>query len=213
MKLRAAIRVLTPIAVMILVVSLLLSYYRGIRNLPGARMDVTTEMTSVELTLNKQPLPKTLNTPHILISKKRRRLELYDAGILLRVYRIALGHSPVADKIREGDGATPEGTFYVCTKNPESRYHRFIGISYPNTEDAARGLRSGLIDTTQYRKLTSALERGRRPAWDTPLGGKLGLHGGGNSRDWTLGCVALTDEASEELFEIIPYGTPVTIRP
>ena len=92
-------------------------------------------------------------------------------------------------------------------RGAEEALHRLVEL------DAARGLRSGLIDATQYRKLTSALERGKRPAWDTPLGGKLGIHGGGNSRDWTLGSVALTDEASEELFEIIPYGTPVTIRP
>ncbi len=68
----------------------------------------------------------------------------------MRTYRVGLGFSPVADKQREGDGATPEGEFYVFVKNDKSAYYLSLGVSYPNVEDAERGLRDGLITKAQY---------------------------------------------------------------
>ena len=70
-----------------------------------------------------------------------------------------------------------------------------------------------LINAAQYSQIRQAVEQGKRPPWSTKLGGQIGIHGGGTSRDWTAGCVALTDEAVEELFEAIPYGTVVVIKP
>jgi murein L,D-transpeptidase YafK len=163
--------------------------------------------------VNDRALPEKLGAPHIVIYKSRRRLELYDGEQLLRTYQVALGRQPLGDKLKEGDGATPEGTFYVCTKNAKSRYDRFVGVSYPNAEDGARGLRAGLISAAQNHQIRQAMERGVRPPWDTKLGGQIGIHGGGVARDWTQGCVAVTDEAIEELFEVIPYGTVVAIKP
>ena len=96
--------------------------------------------------LQSQPVQK----PRIVIYKSARKLEFYSDKALLHTYRIGLGFSPVADKLREGDGATPEGDFYVFVKNNKSAYYLSLGVSYPNVEDAARGLRDGLITKAQH---------------------------------------------------------------
>ena len=86
-----------------------------------------------------------IEKPRIVVYKRERKLELYSNKTLIRTYRVGLGFSPVADKMREGDGATPEGEFYIFVKNNKSAYYLSLGVSYPNVEDAERGLRDGLI--------------------------------------------------------------------
>ena len=214
MKLKRTIRTIAPIAAMMVAGVVLSDTYRGLKELPPkARTEMVTPLTGTETTVNDKALPEKLAVPEIVIYKSRRRLELYDGQTLLRVHRIVLGGQPVGDKKREGDGATPEGTFFVCTKNAQSRYDRFLGLSYPNVEDAARGLKAGLISQAQFGVIKKAMEQGVRPPWDTKLGGQIGMHGGGVERDWTQGCIALTDEAIEEMFDAVPYGTVVVIKP
>jgi len=132
---------------------------------------------------------------------------------LVKVYRIALGTNPVDAKRTEGDGCTPEGAYCVCTKNERSRYHLFLGLSYPNAADAARGRRAGLIPRAQHRAITEAITSGRRPPWKTRLGGEIGLHGAGSGTDWTAGCVALSNADIEELFLLLDLGDQVVIEP
>ncbi len=84
-------------------------------------------------------------------------------------------------------------------------------LSYPNAEDAARGLAAGLITRAQHQAIASAIKAGRMPPQDTPLGSWIEIHGRGSSRDWTLGCVALDDGDMRELFEACPVGTAVII--
>ncbi|HKP81840.1 MAG TPA: L,D-transpeptidase family protein, partial [Pyrinomonadaceae bacterium] len=91
-----------------------------------------------------------IEKPRIVVYKSARKLELYSDQTLVRTYRVGLGFSPVPDKQREGDGATPEGDFYIFVKNNKSAYYLSLGVSYPNTEDAARGLRDGLITKAQH---------------------------------------------------------------
>jgi murein L,D-transpeptidase YafK len=99
-------------------------------------------------------------------------------------------------------------------KNPTSRYHRSLGISYPSEEDADRGLAAGLITKREHRSIVAAIRQMQRPPWRTALGGEIGIHGRGADRgDWTQGCIALEDEGAEELFLAIPLGTPVEILP
>ena len=129
------------------------------------------------------PLPDA----RIVIIKSQRRLLLYSGDEIVRTYPVGLGFEPVADKIREGDGATPEGIFHVCRKNPKSRFLLSLGLSYPSREDAQRGLDSGLISNEQFRAVTQALDEGRCPPWNTPLGGEIFIHGRGSATDWTLG--------------------------
>jgi murein L,D-transpeptidase YafK len=126
---------------------------------------------------------------------------------------VGLGRDPEGDKIRQGDGRTPEGSFYVCVKNPDSNYYLSLGLSYPNKEHAERGLRNELITRAQYDQIMNAIKAKARPPWDTMLGGEVFIHGRGSNSDWTLGCVALEDDDMKELFDAIPKGTPVFIEP
>jgi murein L,D-transpeptidase YafK len=154
-----------------------------------------------------------ISDPHIVVYKKARKLELYSGKNLLRSWRVGLGFNPVADKQREGDGATPEGEFYVFVKNSKSAYYLSLGVSYPNAEDAARGLRDGLITKAQRVAIVEAIRKKKAPPQYTKLGGLIYIHGHGAGSDWTLGCVALENEHMKELYDAVSVGTPVTIKP
>jgi murein L,D-transpeptidase YafK len=158
------------------------------------------------------PLALPLVNPRIVVTKSRRSLQLYSAGKVARTYRVALGLSPVEDKIRAGDRRTPEGDFYICIKNSHSQFYLSLELSYPNQKHAERGLRDGLITRAQYNQIVSALNRKRVPPQNTRLGGELFIHGNGSRSDWTWGCVALDDKDIRELFDAVPAGTPVTIQ-
>lgn len=131
----------------------------------------------------------------------------------MRTYRIGLGLSPTGDKVREGDRRTPEGDFYIFTRNNKSAFYLSLGISYPNAAHAERGLRDGLINRTQYAAIIRALKAKKTPPQNTLLGGDIYIHGNGARSDWTWGCVALEDTDIRELFDAVPVGTPVTIHP
>ena len=151
--------------------------------------------------------------PRIVVYKQQRKLEFYSDQKLLRTYRVALGFNPVPDKQREGDGATPEGDFYIFVKNNKSAYYLSLGISYPNAEDAERGFRDGLINKTQRDDILEAIKRKTAPPQYTPLGGLIYIHGNGAGKDWTWGCVALENADIKELYDAVVIGTPVTIKP
>lgn len=161
---------------------------------------------------NREP-KLTLKEPRIVIHKSGRKLELFDGGALVRSYKIGLGFNPVSDKNREGDGATPEGEFYIFVKNAKSAYYLSLGISYPNIEDAERGLRDKLITKAQYKSIVDAIKRRVGPPQKTKLGGLIYIHGNGSASDWTWGCVALENEDMKELYDAVSIGTPVTITP
>jgi murein L,D-transpeptidase YafK len=154
-----------------------------------------------------------LKNPRIVVLKSKRRLELYSDGVMVRDYKVGLGLNPVPDKKRQGDRATPEGDFYVFTKNGKSAFYLSLGISYPNAEDAERGLRDSLISRAQHDAIVNALKRKATPPQNTALGGDIYIHGNGASSDWTWGCVALENEDIRELFSAVLVGTPVTIKP
>ncbi len=147
----------------------------------------------------------------IIIYKDRRELELLEEGRILNTYRVGLGFSPVGAKLREGDGKVPEGEYYVCTKNEQSKFTLFLGLSYPNIEDAKKGLEQGLISEQDYARIEAAIREHRRPDWETALGGKIGIHGKGSSFDWTAGCIALEDEDIRDLWTQVELGDKVTI--
>lgn len=149
----------------------------------------------------------------IVVTKSERKLEVYKSGESVHTFKIGLGGEPIGDKERTGDGKTPEGEFYICVKNPKSRFYLSLGVSYPSTEDAERGLKSGLIDRPTHDKIVSAQKRRTTPPWNTALGGEIFIHGRGASSDWTLGCIALEDRDMKVLFELIDVGALVTIKP
>jgi murein L,D-transpeptidase YafK len=154
-----------------------------------------------------------LKDPRIVVYKAKRRMELYSNNALVRTYKVGLGLNPIPDKIRQGDRATPEGDFYVFTKNNKSAFYLSLGISYPNAEDSERGLRDNLITKAQRDAILNAIKRKGTPPQNTRLGGDIYIHGNGAGSDWTWGCVALENEDIKELFNAVPVGTPVTIKP
>ena len=157
-------------------------------------------------------LPKMKN-PRLVIKKSERKLELFDDDKLIKIYDIALGFAPTGDKEIEGDGKTPEGEFYVFTKNPNSNFYLSLGLSYPNIAAAERGLKENLITQAEYDAIVKAVKEKKMPPQKTALGGEIYIHGGGTERDWTWGCAALENEEIKELFDALPVGTPVLIEP
>ena len=156
---------------------------------------------------------KDLKDPRLVITKSKRTLTVFDGEKRIQSYNMVLGFEPKGDKETEGDGRTPEGDFYVFTKNPESRFHLSLGVSYPSKEDAERGLKAGLISQTEHDEILAAIAEQRMPMQKTKLGGEIYIHGGGTSSDWTDGCVALDNDQMTELFDAIPVGAKVTINP
>ncbi|HYX30891.1 MAG TPA: L,D-transpeptidase [Pyrinomonadaceae bacterium] len=172
----------------------------------------TARPNADEFSVNKIPLKLPLTNPKIVVWKSRRRLMLYDNNKLVRVYRVGLGTDPVNDKVKEGDRRTPEGEFYIFTKNEHSQFYLSLGISYPNIADAERGLRDGLITRAQHDQIVDAIRRRVTPPQHTSLGGEIYIHGNGSQSDWTWGCVALDNENMRELFDAVPVKTPVVIH-
>ena len=144
------------------------------------------------------PLPLTGSLDRIVIDKSDRVLIAYQDGRAVRRYPMSLGFAPEGDKVRQGDGRTPEGHFRIDRRNPQSRFHLSLGLDYPHPDDIARA-RAGGFDP----------------------GGDIFIHGqprglGGLQRiatDWTDGCIAINNHAMEELWAVTPIGTPVEIRP
>ncbi len=154
-----------------------------------------------------------MKNPHIVIKKNKRLLLIYDGEKFVRQYKIALGSAAKSDKEIEGDGRTPEGEFYVFTKNDRSKFYLSLGLSYPNIEAAKRGWRKKIISREEYDAILEAIKEKRMPPPKTALGGEIYIHGGGTSSDWTEGCIALADEEIKELFDSIPVGAKVKISP
>jgi murein L,D-transpeptidase YafK len=161
---------------------------------------------------NNSPLTLPLVNPKIVVIKHKRLLKLYSNDAVVRTYRVALGLNPVDDKVRQGDRCTPEGGFYICLKNHKSQFYLSLGLSYPNREDAERGLRDHLITRAQRDQIVRAIAMKRMPPQNTRLGGELFIHGGGSQSDWTWGCIALDNKDIRELFDAVPAGTTVTIE-
>lgn len=136
----------------------------------------------------------------ILIEKKDRRLTLISKNKVLKTYKIALGGNPNGPKEKQGDYKTPEGNYFIDSKNNSKRYHLCLHISYPNEKDKKR-----------------ANELGVSPGSDIVIHGiKNGFSwvGGYHTNfNWTKGCIAVTDEEIEELDKLVPNGTAVEIRP
>jgi hypothetical protein len=144
-----------------------------------------------------------LAKPRIEVFKAKRLLQLFDGDKLIKTYRVGLGTNPVP----------PEGSYFICDKNPQSKFHLSLAISYPGPADARRGLDAGLISKIEYKSIMQASAEHRSPPWNTKLGGEVFVHGNGASSDWTWGCVALDNPDIEELYRLVPVRTPIRIHP
>lgn len=156
----------------------------------------------------------------ILVDKSDHTLSILSGGVRLKSYHVEFGDNGQGDKEVAGDHKTPEGTFYICEKSilsPADQYlgSRWMRLSYPNIEDANRGLQQGLINQSTYEQIVSAVSGGKTPPQHTALGGGIGIHGGSTSvlgSDWTWGCVGLTNQDVEDFYDYVKVGTPVTIQ-
>lgn len=141
-----------------------------------------------------------LKADKVVVLKRERRLLLLHQGRVVRAYRIALGRNPEGPKVRDGDGRTPEGRYVLDWRNEHSRFHRSIHISYPNAADRARARRLGV-----------------RPGGDIMihgLPGRLANLGPAHARrDWTEGCIAVTNREIDEIWSVIEDGTVIEIHP
>jgi murein L,D-transpeptidase YafK len=136
----------------------------------------------------------------LVVDKSDRTLTLYSRGAPVRIYFVALGKNPTGDKQHEGDNRTPEGVFRIANRNPQSKFHLALRISYPD-----------------IRHLERARSLGMAPGGDIMIHGlALEFASAGNAhrlQDWTNGCIALTNEEIEELWSAVADGTPIEIRP
>ncbi|WP_425467318.1 L,D-transpeptidase family protein [Rubellimicrobium roseum] len=134
----------------------------------------------------------------VIVFKSRRVMYLMSGNRALREFRFELGGDPIGHKLMEGDGKTPEGTYTINRRNPNSQYHLSIGISYPNEQDVARAAALGLSP-----------------------GGDIFIHGQPASLkpgaylagSWTAGCIAVTNSEMEEIYAMVRDGTPIHIYP
>ncbi len=152
----------------------------------------------------------------IEVWKGVREMELREGDLVLRRFRIVLGSHPELGKRSRGDGRTPVGHYYISEKLSRSRFRRFLGINYPNLDDAEAGYAQGVISASEWAEIFLANLRRQVPPWGTALGGRVGIHGyGGRPRlqmDWTEGCIAVSDEAIDFLWDRVSVGTPVIIN-
>lgn len=136
----------------------------------------------------------------VLVKKSQRKMFLIRNGKAYREYSIGLGDNPIGHKQQQGDERTPEGLYTIDYRNPNSAYHLSLHINYPNRKDR-----------------TSAKQRGVNP------GGDIFIHGSPNGfnllesayagTDWTDGCIAVTNKEIEEIWKLVPNGTPIEIQP
>jgi murein L,D-transpeptidase YafK len=145
-------------------------------------------------------LPAGTIVDRILVEKGERKLSIFRGGQKLKTYQIALGGNPVGAKEQEGDRKTPEGVYQIDYRNPNSDYHLALHISYPSEADNARAAQRGV--SAGFDIMIHGLPNG------------LGWIGAAHrQKDWTAGCIALTDEEIEELWRVTPDGTAIEIRP
>lgn len=153
----------------------------------------------------------------IRISKRKKSVYVYEGVDLLKKIPADFGTNVVSDKIRRGDltspddWRTPEGTFSVVSKNPNSTYYKAFVLNYPNAEDARRGYKQGLISREEYQAIVRAEENHTMPPMNTMLGGWIEIHGNGTGggTNWTQGCIAIENHEMDALWDIIQVGTPV----
>lgn len=182
---------------------------RDLLHLAGARMRliaaglvlaIAVGMVLAVANLPGHRLPNGATSDRVVVHKAERTMQLMRGHDVLAEYRIALGREPLGPKRRQGDGRTPEGRFTLDFRNPNSRYHLSLHVSYSDAADRAR-----------------ALEEGVDP------GGDIMIHGLPNGLgwigrlhrlvDWTEGCVAVTDAEIEQIWRAVPDGTPIEILP
>lgn len=146
------------------------------------------------------PLPEHARADRILVEKEKHTLTLYAKGVPLKTYKVALGKNPKGDKQYEGDARTPEGIYTIDGRRENSQFHRALHISYPSAADTAQARANG-------KKPGGAIMIHGLTAYYAVIGAYHRV------RDWTQGCVAVTNVEIEEIWRAVPNGTTIEIKP
>jgi murein L,D-transpeptidase YafK len=136
----------------------------------------------------------------VVVYKQRRTLALLARGKEVRSYKIALGTEPIGPKVQQGDHRTPEGSYVLDSRNPNSHFYKAFHISYPNAADAAAAKKMGVHSGGDI--MLHGLPK--EYAW---VGKTHVLH------DWTDGCIAVTNQEMDEIWKLVRVGTPIEIKP
>ncbi len=150
--------------------------------------------------LKKATIPANTSIDSLCLLKGKRQLWAFQNGRVVKIYHVALGSNPVGAKQLRGDGKTPEGHYFITDRSNNSRFYKSIGISYPNLQD-----------------IRYASSKGKS------TGGDIRIHGWPNGYtekdakyllpDWTLGCIAVTNNEIEELYRSVVKGCPIMLLP
>jgi murein L,D-transpeptidase YafK len=156
-------------------------------------------VSGVYFALPVQAPPINPSVDYIVVEKHLHMMQLLDHGTVIRTYRVALGRGGKEAKSIAGDDKVPEGTYRIVGRNPRSAFHLSLRIGYP---------------TEQQKRIAQGL--GVDPGGDVMIHGirnGLGWLGGLHTEvDWTRGCIAVTDSEIEEIWELVPDGTPIKIK-
>lgn len=143
---------------------------------------------------------KNAKVDRVILKKSERKLILMNGETVLKSYKVALGRNPIGPKRQEGDNKTPEGSYIIDSHGPKSSFHRSLHISYPSAADREQALRRGLQPGGDI--MIHGIKNGM--GWIGPL------H---RLADWTAGCIAVTNQEMEEIYAIVPDGTPIDLQP
>lgn len=173
----------------------------------------------VESRLPSLGLRLPLKHPRIEVSCYRFVLELFDGDTFIKRYEAGFGRAPVNGRIGKDAASTPLGEYTIIRKEIRhdmmTRGSRFLQLDYPNAGDARRGIDAGVITREEYMNIVAADESGQNPPMNTSLGGPMGIQGNFfffRERHFTDGSVALANSDINEIFDLVPVGTPVLIK-
>ena len=141
-----------------------------------------------------------LRADRVVIKKSERKMYLLNDGRIIKEYPISLGLNPIGHKQQRGDKRTPEGIYVLNRRNPESKFYKSILFSYPNDQDRRQAEARG-VDPGGELAIHGLPVRTKEEEWDYI------------ERDWTDGCIAVTNEEMEEIWQLVDVGTPVEILP
>lgn len=163
-----------------------------------------------------------LTDVNIVIDRKDFSLNIYNGETMVKTYRASFGMNVHKPKMREGDLATPVGNYQICSIDTMHKYYKFLRLNYPNINDAADGLRKGVITQEEYNRLSYEFYYEGCPKTETVLGVDVGIHGIGKFNsifknlpfvyNWTDGSIAVSNENIDEIISVITKGTKVVIK-
>ena len=189
---------------LLLMIGLLVGLYHFRAYLPASQQDKKILVQPVNHTGSAPNATSSLPVTHIKVYKSQRYLDLMHEDQVIRRYPMRLGFDPVGHKAIEGDGKTPEGIYNIDWRNPNSSFYKSLHISYPNQQDIRHAQQLGASAGGDIMIHGSAPQFG---AEGQPLYHYM------PRKDWTLGCIAVSNAAMDEIWQLVKDGTSIEIMP